>query len=96
MADFTTRRLDLAVAGLAPDCFTYQDRPSTLSQQLHGDRAMKEHVEKLAFVLLVIGTLGLLTNEFVFSWGRIATLIFAAINVIGLVSLGVAHWGKGK
>jgi len=41
-----------------------------------------------AFILLIIGTLGLLINEFVFDWGRVATLIFATMNVIGLVMLG--------
>ena len=40
-----------------------------------------------AFVLLCIGTLGLLLNEFVFAWGSAATLIFAACNVVGLVGL---------
>ncbi len=55
---------------------------------------MDEYIGKIAFVLLVIGTLGLLTNEFLFDWGTIATLIFAAINVIGLVALGIAFWQK--
>ena len=50
---------------------------------------MGEHIEKIAFVLLIVGTVGLLTNEFFFAWGRIATLIFAAINMIGLVALWI-------
>jgi len=57
---------------------------------------MNETVKGLAFVLVAIGTLGLLTNEFVFSWGRIATLVFAAANGVGLVALGFAFWGKGQ
>ena len=57
---------------------------------------MSERAKGLAFVLVAIGTLGLLANEFVFSWGRIATLVFAAANGIGLVALGFALWGKGK
>ena len=55
---------------------------------------MSEHIGKIPFVLLVIGTLGLLMNEFLFAWGRIATLIFAAINLIGLVALGIILWRK--
>ncbi len=43
-----------------------------------------------AFCLLLIGTGGLLLNEFVFTWGRTATLLFAAANVIGLVLLVIA------
>ena len=57
---------------------------------------MSERAKGLAFVLVAIGTLGLLTNEFVYSWGRIATLVFAAVNGIGLVAVGIALWGKGQ
>ena len=57
---------------------------------------MSERAKGLAFVLVAIGTLGLLTNEFVFSWGRVATLVFAAANGIGLVAVGIALWGKGQ
>ncbi len=57
---------------------------------------MNERTKGLAFVLVAIGTLGLLTNEFVFSWGRIATLVFAAANGIGLVALGIALWGQRR
>jgi len=55
---------------------------------------MKKVVELSAFVLLIIGTLGLLTNEFVFDWGRTATVIFATANVIGLLALGFTYWSK--
>jgi hypothetical protein len=51
-------------------------------------------IELSAFVLLMIGTLGLLMNEFVFDWGRPATLLFAIINVVGLVALGLSYWGS--
>jgi hypothetical protein len=40
------------------------------------------------YVLLTIGTLGLLLNEYFFGWGRVATLIFASASVIGLLALG--------
>jgi len=44
----------------------------------------------IGFVLVAIGTAGLLANEFVLAWGRPATLAFAAANVVGLVALAVA------
>jgi hypothetical protein len=31
---------------------------------------MKEGVKIIAFVLLIIGTIGLLVNEFITDWGR--------------------------
>ena len=45
------------------------------------------------FILIFIGTLGLLINEFVFDWGSAATLTFAAVNVVGLATL---FWGMKK
>lgn len=57
---------------------------------------MTKKIEFSAFVLLVVGTLGLLMNEFVFAWGRTGTLIFAAANIVGLVTLGYSYWGKKK
>ena len=46
----------------------------------------------IAFVLLIIGTAGLLLNEIIFDWGRVATLIFAASNLIGLATLAFSYW----
>jgi hypothetical protein len=37
-----------------------------------------------AFVLLIIGTLGLLSTEFIFDWGGAVTLTLASLNVVGL------------
>jgi hypothetical protein len=45
-----------------------------------------------AFIFLIIGTLGLLINEFAFNWGRCATLTFAVINIVGLATLAFANW----
>ena len=50
----------------------------------------------IAFVLLIIGTIGLLINELIFDWGRCATLTFAIINVAGLVLLAFTYWAKKK
>lgn len=57
---------------------------------------MKKTIEVMPVVLLVFGTLGLLLNEYVFDWGRTATLSFAAVNVIGLLVLGYTLWMRGK
>jgi hypothetical protein len=55
---------------------------------------VREATRLIAFILLIIGTLGLIINEFIFDWGSVATLTFAAINVVGLVVLAFAFWGK--
>ena len=44
-------------------------------------------------ILLIIGTLGLLINEFAFEGGRAATLIFAVSNLVGLATLAFMFWG---
>lgn len=46
---------------------------------------MKKRTEAIAFILISIGTLGLLINEFAVLWGRPVTLFLAALNFIGLV-----------
>ncbi len=57
----------------------------------------KREVAKLsAFILLTIGTIGLLMNEFIFDWGRAATLIFAVFNSVGLAILAFVTWGIRK
>ena len=53
---------------------------------------MREDARLIAFILLIIGTLGLIINEFIFDWGSVATLIFAAINVVGLAVLAFVFW----
>ena len=57
----------------------------------------KSDVTKLsAFVLLIVGTIGLLVNEFVADWGRSVTITFACLNVLGLVVLASTTWTIGK
>ena len=48
------------------------------------------------YVLLIIGTLGLLINEFIFDWGSTATLTFASLNVAGLIALAFARRGMRR
>ncbi len=57
---------------------------------------MREATRLIAFILLIIGTLGLIINEFIFDWGSAATLTFAAVNIVGLASLAFAFWGAKK
>jgi len=54
--------------------------------------SMSEIAKWIAGVMILIGTLGLLANEFILDWGTIATLIFAALNVVGLIILAFANW----
>jgi len=53
---------------------------------------VREATRLIAFILLGIGTLGLVINEFVFDWGSAATITFAAINVVGFLILAFAFW----
>jgi len=48
------------------------------------------------FILIIIGTLGLLVNEFIFDWGSCATVTFAVFNVVGLAALALSHWSRKK
>jgi len=57
---------------------------------------MREFIHVTAYILLVIGTIGLLINELIVDWGRGATLTFAIINIVGLVSLAYTHFIKRK
>jgi hypothetical protein len=57
---------------------------------------MTKFTDLFPFVLLIIGTFGLLLNEFVFDWGTIATVTFALSNVAGLIALGIAGKSKKK
>ena len=53
-------------------------------------------IKLIAFVLLFLGTIGLLVNEFVTDWGRGATIAFAFLNVLGFVILTYVTWTMGK
>ena len=57
---------------------------------------MREVAKLTAFILLIIGTVGLLVNEFVADWGRGVTITLACLNVLGLVLLAFAAWIMGK
>ena len=56
------------------------------------DVLMREIAKLIAYVLLIIGTIGLLINEFAFDWGRVATLAFAIVNFMGLAILASTYF----
>ena len=53
---------------------------------------MREASKLAGFCLVAVGFIGLLLTDFVFNWGRAVTITFAAINAVGLITLGIAHW----
>ncbi len=57
---------------------------------------MKQAVKLVGFILILIGTLGLLITEFIYDWGRAGwvdfTIIFGSISAVGLATLAFAHW----
>ena len=57
---------------------------------------MKEVVKLIGFILIAIGFLGLIINEFAVDFGRAIVITFAAIEVVGFASLAFAHWGMKK
>ena len=48
---------------------------------------MKNLLAWIIPTLLLVGTAGLLLNEFYLDWGRTATLSFALFNIIGIALL---------
>ena len=54
--------------------------------------SVKEVAKLSGFILIIIGTFGLLINEFIFDWGSTATITFAAVNVVGFAILAFAFW----
>ncbi len=58
--------------------------------------SLGEVARLIGFILLVVGTLGLLVNEFVFEGDRAATLTFAVFNLVGLTTLAFVFWRAKK
>ena len=54
---------------------------------------MRNFIKITAFILIIVGTAGLLLNEFVWDGGTTRTIIFAVVNFVGLVNLSFAHFG---
>ena len=56
---------------------------------------MRDTLTKIGFTLVIIGTIGLLVNEFVVDWERVATLTLAIMNLAGLITLGYLYYRSG-
>jgi hypothetical protein len=53
---------------------------------------MEEIISLITTMLLIIGTAGLLLNEFILGWGRTTTIVFAIFSVIGIALFLLSHW----
>jgi hypothetical protein len=45
------------------------------------------------FILIIVGTIGLLLNEFVFETSSSRAIIFSTINFVGLINLAFSFLG---
>ena len=59
---------------------------------------MKQDVKLSGFILLIVGTFGLIITEIITRWGGAVvwqhlTLTFAVVNALGFVALAFARWG---
>ena len=58
---------------------------------------LKQYIQLSGFILIAIGTTGLLLNEFFWASSSGRTVIFAVVNFIGFVNLAFAYFGmKGR
>jgi len=53
---------------------------------------MRNFIKITAFILIIIGTAGLMLNEFAWEHSSTRTIIFAVVNFVGLVNLAFAHF----
>ena len=54
---------------------------------------MRNFIKITGFILIIIGTAGLLLSEFVWEHSSTRTIIFAVVNFVGLVNLAFTHFG---
>jgi len=62
---------------------------------------VREVIKLSGFILLAIGTIGLIVTEILIHWGGAAvwqysTLTFGAVNALGLAALAFVRWGMQK
>jgi len=53
---------------------------------------IRESLKTASFIVIFLGTVGLLLNELIFDWGRTVTIAVAAANLAGLATLVSIHW----
>ena len=54
---------------------------------------MRDFLRLTAFILIIIGTAGLLVNEFAWEHSSNLTIVFGIVNLFGLLSLGFGIFG---
>ena len=54
---------------------------------------LKQYIKLSGFILIAIGTIGLLLNEFFWASSSSRTIIFAVVNFVGFANLAFAHFG---
>jgi hypothetical protein len=54
---------------------------------------MRSFIALSGFILVIVGTVGLLLNEFVCEHSSTRAIIFAVVDFVGLVNLACAHFG---
>ncbi len=54
---------------------------------------MKQFIKLSGFILIAIGTIGFLLNEFAWEYSSTRTIIFAVVNLVGFINLALAHFG---
>jgi O-antigen ligase len=57
---------------------------------------LRNFIKTSGFVLIAVGTIGLLLNEFVWNTSSSRTIIFAVATFVGFVNLAFAHFGMKK
>ena len=60
------------------------------------EKKLRECIAISGFVLIIIGTVGLLLNEFVWSSNSSRTIVFAVVNIVGLVILALTQFGRQR
>jgi hypothetical protein len=53
---------------------------------------MRERIKRAGFILIIVGTVGLLLNEFAWEHSLACTITFAAVNLVGLGTLAFVHF----
>ena len=57
---------------------------------------LRNFIRIIGFVLIIAGTAGLLLSEFAWERSSSRVIIFAIVNIVGLVSLSFSHLGMKK
>jgi len=58
--------------------------------------SLRNFIRLSGFILIIVGTAGLLLNEFVLESTSTRTIIFAVVDFVGLVDVAFAQFALGK